>query len=541
MRTEGETGEDTEDDRLEGHKRNRNVSMKKLLFIILDGYGLGTDDSVSAIARARQPFLDSLFDSKPWTWANASGEDVGLPEGQMGNSEVGHMNIGAGRVVYQDITRIDKSIRTGDLFNNKTLLELTEYVKTHNVKLHLLGLFSDGGVHSHLRHLYALLEVAKRANLDKVFIHAFMDGRDTPPQNGVKYVREFLSKAREIGTGRLATIVGRYYAMDRDKRWERIEKAHRMLTESEGALYEDPVAALQDSYDNKVTDEFVLPVVLTENGSPVARIEDGDAVLFFNFRTDRPREITVALTYPEFVEFKRKQLNLAYYTMTPYQKDFTFPVVFEPQSLSNTLGEYLSARGLTQLRIAETEKYPHVTFFFSGGREKPYKGEDRILVPSPRDVPTYDKKPEMSAYEVAEKAIESINNHRPDFICLNFANPDMVGHSGVMEAAVKAVETVDICAQKVVTAALEHDYVAVITADHGNADIMIDTDGGPHTAHTTNPVPFIVIKEGFKGPLRPGGRLGDFAPTLLELMGLPVPPEMDGESLLKSNEVVNAT
>jgi 2,3-bisphosphoglycerate-independent phosphoglycerate mutase len=512
--------------------------MKKLLFIILDGYGLGKDPSVSAIARAEQPFLDSLFNTKPWTWANASGEDVGLPEGQMGNSEVGHMNIGAGRVVYQEITRIDNAIKTGKFFENETLKQLADYVKANNAKLHLMGLFSDGGVHSHLRHLYALLEFARKRELGKVYVHAFMDGRDTPPKNGVKYIGEFLEKAESIGTGTLASIVGRYYAMDRDKRWDRTEKAYRMLTSATGERFDDPIEAVKASYQNEKTDEFIDPIVLTKEGEPVATVEDGDAVLFFNFRTDRPRQITIALTDPTFTEFKRKLPDIKYYTMTPYHKDFNFPVVFGPQSLDNTLGEYLSSRGLTQLRIAETEKYPHVTFFFSGGREKPFTGEERILVPSPREVPTYDKKPEMSAYEVAERAVQYIEQKKPDFICLNFANPDMVGHSGVMEAAVKAVETVDVCSEKVARKALDLSYVVVITADHGNADIMIDTDGGPHTAHTTNPVPFIVIKEGFNGPLRPGGRLGDFSPTLLDLMELPVPSEMDGESLLKIKEVV---
>jgi 2,3-bisphosphoglycerate-independent phosphoglycerate mutase len=513
--------------------------MRKLLFIILDGYGLGKDPSVSAIARAKQPFLDSLFNSKPWTWANASGEDVGLPEGQMGNSEVGHMNIGAGRVVYQEITRIDKDIKSGKFFENKTLIQLAEYVKEKNAKLHLMGLFSDGGVHSHLRHLYALLEFARKRELDKVYVHAFMDGRDTPPKNGIKYISEFLEKAKSIGTGTLASIVGRYYAMDRDKRWDRTEKAFRMLTSAAGEQFVDPIEAVKASYRNEKTDEFIEPIVLTNDGEPVAIVENGDAVLFFNFRTDRPRQITVALTDPDFEEFERERPDLKYYTMTPYHKDFNFPVVFGPQSLNNTLGEYLSSRGLTQLRIAETEKYPHVTFFFSGGREKPFTGEERILVQSPRDVPTYDKKPEMSAYEVTERAVQYIDKKKPDFICLNFANPDMVGHSGVMEAAVKAVETVDVCSEKVVRKAIDLGYVAVITADHGNADIMIDTDGGPHTAHTTNPVPFVVIKEGFDGPLRPGGRLGDFSPTLLDLMELPVPSEMDGESLLKIKEVVS--
>ncbi len=513
--------------------------MKKMMFIILDGYGLAKDQSVSAIARANQPYLDELFKTRPWTWVNASGEYVGLPEGQMGNSEVGHMNIGAGRIVWQDITRIDQAIKTGAIYENETLLNLINAVKEKNGKLHIMGLFSDGGVHSHLRHLYPMLEMTHKHGLPDVFVHAFMDGRDTPPHNGVKYVKEFQEKVKEIGTGKLATIIGRYYAMDRDKRWERTEKAYRMLVEGEGEKFSDPVEAVEASYKNEITDEFIMPVVLTENNKPVAVIEDGDAVLFFNFRTDRPRQLTTALTDPDFKEFDRTLLDLNYVTMTPYHKEFTFPVVFEPQSLENTLGEYIAANGLTQLRIAETEKYPHVTFFFSGGHEKPFDGEERILVPSPRDVPTYDYKPEMSAYEVADETVKFITDNNPDLVVLNFANPDMVGHTGSMEAAVKAVETVDRCTRQVLEAALELGYCAVVTADHGNADIMIDTDGGPHTAHTTNPVPFIVIKDGVNGPLREGGKLGDFAPTLLNLMELPIPDEMDGESILKVGEVAN--
>lgn len=512
--------------------------MKKMLFIILDGYGLGKDPAVSAIARAKQPYLDELFKTKPWTWAHASGEHVGLPEGQMGNSEVGHMNIGAGRIVWQDITRIDHAIKSGDIYKNKTLLELIDYVRKNNAKLHIMGLFSDGGVHSHLRHLYPILELAKKKDLHHVYVHAFMDGRDTPPQNGVKYLKEFQEKAREIGVGKIATIVGRYYAMDRDKRWDRTEKAYRMLTEAEGKQFSDPIEAIEASYKDGKTDEFILPIVITENDKPIAVIEDGDAVLFYNFRTDRPRQLTIALTDPNFREFERPQIKLHYVTMTPYHKDFHFPVVFEPQSLDNTLGEYIASLGLTQLRIAETEKYPHVTFFFSGGREKPFENEERILVPSPRDVPTYDHKPEMSAFEVAEEAVKYIEDKQPDLVVLNFANPDMVGHTGVMDAAVRAVETVDRCTRRVMEAALPLGYCAVVTADHGNADIMIDTDGGPHTAHTTNPVPFIVVKEGFTGQLREGGKLGDFAPTLLDLMELPVPNEMEGESILKIGDVV---
>lgn len=513
--------------------------MKKMLFMILDGYGLGKDPSVSAIARAKQPYLDELFKTKPWTWVHASGEHVGLPEGQMGNSEVGHMNIGAGRIVWQDITRIDHAIKTGEIFENKTLLRLAEHVKEKDTKLHIMGLFSDGGVHSHLRHLYAILELANKHGIKDVYVHAFMDGRDTPPHNGVTYVKEFREKAHEIGAGKLATIVGRYYAMDRDKRWDRTEKAYRMLVDGKGKQFNDPVEAMEASYKDDKTDEFILPIVLTENDKPIATIQNGDAVLFFNFRTDRPRQLTVALTDPDFNEFDRELLKLEYVTMTPYHKEFTFPVVFKPRSLDNTLGEYIASLELTQLRIAETEKYPHVTFFFSGGREKPFNREERVLVASPRDVPTYDYKPEMSAYEVAGEAVKFIKDKHPDLVVLNFANPDMVGHTGVMEAAVKAVETVDRCTRQVVEEALEHGYCAVVTADHGNADIMIDTDGGPHTAHTTNPVPFIVIKEGFNDTLREGGKLGDFAPTLLDLMELPIPEEMDGESILKVGNSVS--
>ncbi len=513
--------------------------MKKMLFIIIDGYGLGKDPSVSAIARAKQPYLDELFRTNPWTWANASGESVGLPEGQMGNSEVGHMNIGAGRIVWQDITRIDHAIKKGDIFKNETLLDIMKYSKENNKKLHMMGLFSDGGVHSHLRHLYALLKIAGDHNVEEVYVHAFMDGRDTPPKNGVKYIKEFQQKVKEIGVGRLATITGRYYAMDRDKRWDRTEKAYRMLTEGKGKEFDDPIQAVEASYAEDKTDEFILPVVLTDKNKPVATIENGDAVLFFNFRTDRPRQLTIALTDPDFEEFERDLLELEYVTMTPYHREFTFPVVFKPQSLDNTLGEYIASQGLTQLRIAETEKYPHVTFFFSGGREKPFDREDRILIPSPRDVPTYDYKPEMSAFEVADEAEKFIRENQPDLVVLNFANPDMVGHTGVMEAAVKAVETVDRCTKQVVQAAMELAYCVVVTADHGNAETMIDTDGGPHTAHTNNPVPFIVIKEGIRGPLRAGGTLGDFAPTILDLMELPIPKEMEGQSILKAGDLAD--
>ena len=455
--------------------------------------------------------------------------DVGLPEGQMGNSEVGHTNIGAGRIVYQELTRITKSIKDGEFFSNEAFTAAVENCKKNDSALHLFGLLSNGGVHSHNSHLYGLLELAKKAGLTKVYIHCFMDGRDVPPTSGKDFVEECANKLKEIGLGKIATVMGRYYAMDRDNRWDRVEKAYSAMVYGEGNKACCPVKAVEESYANDVTDEFVVPTVCEEN----ATVKPGDSIVFFNFRPDRAREITRTFVDPEFKGFERKNgfFPLTYVCMTQY--DASMPnveVAFKPQSLKNTIGEYISNKGMTQLRIAETEKYAHVTFFFNGGVEQPYEGEDRILVKSPA-VATYDLQPEMSAYEVTDKLVAAIKTGKYDMIILNYANCDMVGHTGVFEAAVKAVEAVDECVGKVVTAIREMDGVALITADHGNADKMIDTDGSPFTAHTTNLVPFCVV--GYPCELREGGRLADIAPTMLKIMGLPQPAEMTGESIIK--------
>ena len=527
--------------RIDTFRPSKGVSLKepqnRLILVVLDGFGIGTDPSVSAIAKARTPFLDSLFKQFPSTTLNASSEDVGLPEGQMGNSEVGHMNIGAGRVVYQDITRINRSIRSGDFFKNPALIGAVGHAKQKSSALHLIGLFSDGGVHSHLNHLYALLELSTRYGLQSVYLHALTDGRDTPPEAGVRYLRQFAKKSNEVGCGAIATIVGRYYAMDRDSRWDRTEKAYRAMTEGKGTLSEDPVRAVEESYREGVTDEFIKPVVIQRNGKPVATIQDRDAVIFYNFRADRTRQLTRALIMGEFGHFSRRKLDIHFVSMTKYHDDFPVPVAFPPTHLTNTLGEIVSNLGWKQLRIAETEKYAHVTFFFGGGRETPFPGEDRVLVPSPRGVATYDQKPEMSAPEVTDRVVEQIENKKYEFIVLNYANADMVGHSGNMAATVRAVEVLDECLRRVVAAARGKGYVVLITADHGNADKMVDDDGGPHTAHTTNLVPFLFIKEDYHGGLKQEGRLADIAPTVLGLMGIDVPAEMEGSSLLLSVEL----
>jgi 2,3-bisphosphoglycerate-independent phosphoglycerate mutase len=508
------------------------IPQNKVLLIILDGFGLGKVPAIDAIAQARKPYIDKLFATCPWTAISASSEDVGLPMGQMGNSEVGHMNIGAGRVVYQEITRINRSIRSGDFFQKSAFLGAVEQVRQHNSRLHLLGLVSDGGVHSHNTHLYALLELAAHEGLKDVFVHALLDGRDTPPESGAGFLEELQAKMREIGAGRIATVMGRYYGMDRDTRWERTEKAYRALTEGAGIPAADPVAAVRSSYAQGVTDEFVLPIVTEAGGTPVGSILEKDAVIFFNFRSDRTRQITRAFIDDSFDKFPRKKLDIYFATMTQYHEDFTCPVAFPPQLLTHTLGETLSGLGLRQLHLAETEKYAHVTFFFNGGREEPFPGEDRILVESPRGVATYDLKPEMSAHGVTEKALEAVKSGRYDFIVMNYANTDMVGHSGKMAPTIKAVETVDACLQELVPRAQEQGYVVIVTSDHGNADKMVDDDGSPHTAHTTNLVPFIIVKDGFTTSLREGGRLCDIAPTVLSFMGIPAPKEMDGTSLV---------
>ena len=502
---------------------------KPLALIIMDGFGDRREESGNAIRAASTPNLDRIFAENPRTDIGASGMDVGLPEGQMGNSEVGHTNIGAGRVVYQELTRITKAIDEGTVYQNPVLTEAMESAKAKGTALHLMGLLSDGGVHSHQRHLYGLLEMAKRHGLQRVYIHCFMDGRDTPPSSGKDYIQALLRETERIGVGRIATISGRYYAMDRDNRWERVEKAYDAMVNGRGTQEADPVKVMADSYAAGVTDEFVVPTVC----DPAGTIGAEDSVVFINFRPDRAREITRSLVDPEFTGFAREKglLPLCYVCMTQY--DATMPgvrVAFPPQSLKDTFGQYISDRGLTQLRIAETEKYAHVTFFFNGGVEAPCPGEDRALIPSPK-VATYDLKPEMSAFEVTDEVIGRLESGKYDVIILNYANCDMVGHTGVFEAAVKAVETVDQCVGRMVAKIQELGGAALITADHGNADQMWDEEGKPFTAHTTNPVPFVAVGTGAKA-LRDGGRLADIAPTMLEVLGLPQPQEMDGRSLL---------
>lgn len=497
--------------------------------MILDGFGIAPEKG-NAIKAAHKPNLDGLFSNNPITQIGASGMDVGLPDGQMGNSEVGHTNIGAGRIVYQELTRITKSIKDGDFFENPAFNAAVDNAISHNSALHLIGLLSDGGVHSHNEHLYALLELAKKRGLKKVFVHALLDGRDVPPSSGKDYVQQCVDKMKEIGVGEIATVMGRYYAMDRDNRWERVEKAYAAMVYGEGVQADCPVKAVEDSYKENVTDEFVLPTVCAKDG----RIQANDSVIFFNFRPDRAREITRTFVDPEFSGFERRNgfFPLKYVCMTQY--DATMPnveVAFKPQVLVNTMGEYLSKHGMTQLRIAETEKYAHVTFFFNGGVETVYPGEDRVLIKSPA-VATYDLKPEMSAYEVTDALVERIKSGKYDVIILNFANCDMVGHTGVFEAAKAAVEAVDKCVGRVTDAIAEMGGVALITADHGNADKMFDEDGSPFTAHTTNPVPFCVV--GYPCKLRSGGRLADIAPTMLQILGLEQPKEMDGKSLIEA-------
>ncbi|GAA5346300.1 phosphoglycerate mutase [Planifilum fimeticola] len=510
-----------------------NERKKPVALIILDGFALREETHGNAVAQAKKPNFDRYWSRYPHTLLQASGEAVGLPEGQMGNSEVGHLNIGAGRIVYQDLTRVTKAIREGSFFENETFLGAIRHVKEHGSKLHLYGLLSDGGVHSHIDHLFALLELAARQQVPDVLVHAFLDGRDVAPDSGIRYIRQLLSKMEELGTGRLATIQGRYYAMDRDRRWDRTEKAYRAMVYGEGPKYRDPVQAVKESYEKSVYDEFVMPtVIVDEKDQPVGLIEDDDAVIFYNFRPDRAIQISLAFTNEDFRGFDRgpqRPKNLYYVCLTHFSETVQGYVAYRPTDLDNTLGEVLSQHGLRQLRIAETEKYPHVTFFFSGGREDPFPGEDRILIDSPK-VATYDLKPEMSAYEVTEALLKEIAAEKHDVIILNFANPDMVGHSGKLEPTVRAVEAVDECLGRVVEAVLAKGGVAVITADHGNADMVLDAENRPHTAHTTFPVPFIVTDEGVK--LREGGILADIAPTILRLLGLPRPKEMTGRSIV---------
>lgn len=506
---------------------NRNLTM----LMILDGFGINEKKDGNAIALANTPVIDKLFKINPNTTIKTSGLDVGLPEGQMGNSEVGHTNIGAGRIVYQELTRITKSIEDGDFFSNAELIGAIENCKKNHTKLHVMGLLSDGGVHSHIRHLYAILELAKRKDFEDVYVHCFLDGRDTPPASGEGFIAELEKKMEEKGVGKIASITGRFYAMDRDKRWERLQKAYDALVNGIGEKYTSATQAIEDSYQKEIFDEFVLPTLICNNDEPIATIGENDSVVFFNFRPDRAREITRSLVDKEFTGFERKYFPLYYVCFTNYDDTIkNVHIVFKKDEIKNTFGEIISKKGLTQLRIAETEKYAHVTFFFNGGEEKQYKGEDRILIPSPK-VETYDLKPEMSANEVTDKVVEAIESQKYDCIILNYANPDMVGHTGSLEAAIKAIETIDTCVGRVVEAIEKVNGVALITADHGNSEQMIDyTTGEPHTAHTTNPVPLILV--GKKAKLKPG-RLADLAPTMLDIMGIEKPIEMTGTSLIE--------
>lgn len=499
--------------------------------MILDGWGLGTDPEVSAIQKANTPFIDSILEKYPTTTLHASGEYVGLPEGQMGNSEVGHMNLGAGRVVYQDLVRINKAIAERKLATMPALADAFTYAKENKKPVHFIGLLSDGGVHSHIDHLKALCTAAYDQELHEVYIHAFTDGRDTDPKGGVKYINE-LEEHLENTSGTIASIVGRYYAMDRDNRWERVKLAYDLLVKGEGEKSQNLIKSMLTSYNAGVTDEFIKPIVkVNDNQEPIATIKNGDVVICFNFRTDRGREITQVLTQRDFPEQDMHKLDLRYITMTTYDETFEgVQAIFEKDNLNNTLGEVLSKAGKKQIRIAETEKYPHVTFFFSGGRESQFEGESRLLCPSPK-VATYDLQPEMSAYDIRDAIVPELEKKSADFICLNFANPDMVGHTGVFEAAVQACEVVDKCAEQVITTALESNYDIIVIADHGNADMMINPDGTPNTAHTTNLVPCVLVSNDFKGTLHEG-KLGDIAPTILELMGLQQPEDMNGTSLI---------
>lgn len=507
---------------------------KRHALIILDGYGMAEDSSVSAIEAADQPFLEELFEKYPHGMLDASGEAVGLPAGQMGNSEVGHLNLGAGRIVPQEIARISHAIEDESFFENEALVGAARHAKERDSTLHLMGLFSDGGVHSHITHLFGLLELARREGLapGQVQVHAFTDGRDTDPHAGVDYVRRFESRAEELGVGRLASLAGRYYAMDRDERWDRTERAYRLLTEGQGQMFDDPEAALKASYDDDVTDEFVEPrAVAGEQPVEDTRVEEGDAAVFFNFRADRARQLTRAFTEEGFDGFERERLeDFHFATVSPYDKEFNVPVAFEKLDLEQTMGETISERGGTQLRIAETEKYAHVTYFFNGGREEPFEGERREIIGSP-GVATYDEKPEMSAPEVARAATRLIREEMPNFVCLNFANPDMVGHTGDFDAAVAAVEAVDAAAKTVIEAAREEGYGVSVIADHGNADKMRNPDGSPHTAHTTALVPHLLLCDDVDQPPR-DGKLGDVCPTILTLMGEDVPEAMTGEVLV---------
>ena len=505
------------------------MEAKKVILIIMDGWGLGKVRESDAIQHANVPFVSSLYSKYPHTTLVTCGKAVGLPEGQMGNSEVGHLNLGAGRVVYQELERINVAIENGEFQKNEALLNSLNYAKENNKPLHLLGLVSNGGVHSHINHLKAITSLCKEKNIDNVYVHAFTDGRDTDPKSGEGFLKD-LQEHLDKTSGKIATITGRYYAMDRDKRWERVKTAYDALVHRKGSITSNILSSVESSYNNNVTDEFLLPIINEQ--TPESAIKDGDAIICFNFRTDRCREITEALTQKSFPEYEMKPLELNYTTMSRYDHSFkNVNVIFENDDLVNTLGEILEVNHKKQIRISETEKYPHVTFFFSGGREVPFDGESRIMIPSPK-VATYDLKPSMSAYEVTDALLPEIKNKTADFICLNFANTDMVGHTGVWNAVIKAAETVDKCVEKVVTAGLENGYTIFLTADHGNADYMINPDGTPNTAHTLNLVPFFILDKDWKGDIKEG-KLGDLAPTILTMMQLPIPPQMTGNVLIK--------
>ena len=504
---------------------------QKVALLILDGWGHSSDPEVSAIAQARTPFVDALYKDYPNSELVTFGNEVGLPEGQMGNSEVGHLNIGAGRVVYQALARINKSIKEQTLHTNKTLLDALRHAKKHNKNVHFFGLLSDGGVHSHINHLKALCDISESEGIENAFIHVFTDGRDTAPTNGLSYVQE-LGKHIENQYVEIASVIGRYYAMDRDKRWDRIKLAYDLLVHGKGSSSTDIATSIQTSYDNDVTDEFIQPIVkVNESGEPIGKVQADDVVIFYNFRTDRPRELTQVLTQEDMPEHDMQTLPLHYVTITRYNETYeNVHVMFENQDITETIGEVISKAGKTQLRLAETEKYPHVTFFFNGGREEPFENEHRIIVPSPK-VATYDLQPEMSAHQVTSEVIQHIEKHQPDFICLNYANADMVGHTGIFEAAVKAVETVDNCLVRLFQTLIQYGYASVVIADHGNSDKMRNPDGSPHTSHTTNMVPCFVVSNAGKSLKLKDGKLADVAPTILKLMGIEAPAAMNGDVL----------
>jgi 2,3-bisphosphoglycerate-independent phosphoglycerate mutase len=509
-----------------------NINPQKVVLIIMDGWGEASPGPANAISKAHTPFVDSLYKNYPHSLLKTSGKNVGLPDGQMGNSEVGHLNIGAGRIVYQDLLLIDKAIKEKTIDTNKTILDTFRYCTENNKPLHLIGLASDGGVHSHLNHLIYLCELANNNNIRNIFIHAFTDGRDTDPHSGLKCLKIIEEKTKHTGA-RIASVIGRYYAMDRDNRWERIKKSYDLMVHGKGAAFGSAEEAVNNAYDHGITDEFIEPSVIVKEGTPVAHVAEGDAVICFNFRTDRCREITRVLTQSDYPDYNMFKLKLNYVTMTNYDSSFkNVGIIFRKPDINNTLGEILAKAGKSQLRISETEKYPHVTFFFSGGREEKFIHENRIMVPSPK-VATYDLQPSMSAYEVKDKLVAVLHKGVTDFVCLNFANSDMVGHTGNFKAAVEALETVDKCVQEVVEAGLEKDYSFIITSDHGNVDLMINPDGTPNTAHTTNPVPCFLVSGKNPAIKLNDGRLADIAPTILTLMGLEVPRDMTGTVLLE--------